>query len=49
MTTINTFEDILEAMERNPDLRDAMRRIVQGQAELASIARRKGKPNCTPV
>jgi chromosome segregation ATPase len=26
MTTINTFEDILEAMERNPALRDAMRR-----------------------
>ncbi len=26
MTNINTFEDILEAMERNPALRDAMRR-----------------------
>ena len=42
MTTINTFEDILEAMERNPSLRDAMRRqvLAEGQAELsASVAR----------
>ena len=42
MTTINTFEDILETMERNPALRDAMRRqvLTEGQAELsASVAR----------
>ena len=42
MTTINTFEDILETMERNPTLRDAMRRqvLAEGQAELsASVAR----------
>ena len=42
MTTINTFEDILEAMERNPAFRDAMRRhvLVEGQAELsAGVAR----------
>ena len=42
MTTINTFEDILEAMERNPAFRDAMRRqvLAEGQAELsASVAR----------
>ena len=28
MTTINTFQDILDAMERNPALRDAMRRHI---------------------
>ena len=42
MTTINTFEDILEAMERNPAFRDAMRRhvLAEGQAELSvSVAR----------
>ena len=42
MTTINTFEDILEAMERNPAFRDAMRRhvLAEGQAELsASVTR----------
>ena len=42
MTTINTFEDILEAMQRNPALRDAMRRhiLTEGEAELsASVAR----------
>ena len=42
MTTINTFEDILEVMERNPALRDAMRRqvLTEGQTELsASVAR----------
>ena len=28
MTNINTFEEILQAMERNPALRDAMRRHI---------------------
>ena len=42
MTTINTFEDILEAMEQNPAFREAMRRhiLTEGETELiANVAR----------
>lgn len=39
MTTINTFEDILEAMERNPALRDAMRRHILTEELLQLPAR----------
>ena len=41
MTTINNFDDILSAMEQNPQLREAMRNHILGEEflQLPSIVR----------